>query len=293
MKWILKRAARTISKTRTRWKEELCIDYDELTLRYATRSPTAKRWFYPRYISGKRVHEPPISSLIRSELLDGSTFYDVGANVGFFTVLGANLCTASDGEVHAFELDPALIPLIEESLRLNENRGRAYLNCVACTDEVGSFHRFQPEQRDNPSTNRLKPDEDIEEGEAYVQASTTTLDHYWRRTGAAPDLIKMDIEGAEALAVFGMLEVVEEVAPKLILEVHPEAVRQFGEQPMSLVKQLREVGRYETIARIESYRSDQDEQLRELTSLDTDLFEEDHPVVLFFASDLIDSDFCA
>lgn len=289
MKRIAKRLWRFPSRIRARFKSSLAIEYDGLSLNYSTRSPISKRWFYPRYISGDRLHEPPISALIRSELSPDSIFFDVGSNLGFFTVLAANICTASGGAVHAFELDPSLIPLIEESLRLNEGHGWVLLNCVACGEEEGHFHNFQAAQEKNPSTNQIVLSGG-EQKETSTQVMSTTLDHYCRRTGVTPDLIKMDIEGAEALAVFGMLKVVKEIAPKLILEVHPETVRELGKQPMSLVRQLRERGEYETVVRIMSYRSDRDRQIRRLNSMDTDLFEKNHPIVLFFTSDPIDGD---
>jgi FkbM family methyltransferase len=293
VKQAAKRAVQTVSKVRAHWKDELCIQFDNLPLRYATRSPIAKRWFYPRYISGQRMHEPPISAIIRSELGPDSIFFDVGANVGFFTVLGAKVCSASEGEVHAFELDPTLIPLIRESLCMNEDRAPVYLNCVACADEAGNFYTFRAAQENNPSTNQITVDEETRSGRDRVQAVTMTLDRYWRRTGTTPDLIKMDIEGAEAMAVHGMLDLISENTPKLILEVHPTAVRQFGENPQSIVEKLREAGRYEKVARIRSYRSEFEQQSDRLVPLEPGAFADDHPVVLFFTSEPVDGDFRA
>jgi FkbM family methyltransferase len=267
---------------RARYKDQLAIEYEGLTLRYATRSPIAKRWFYPRYIGGTRLHEPPIAALIRSELDSTSTFFDVGANLGFFTVLAANICTGPEGSVHAFELDPALIPLIEDSLRLNKGRGTVRLNCVACADETGRFQAFQAVQEANPSTNQVILSTS-ERRNTEVQAMTLTLDHYYRSTDAAPDLVKMDIEGAEALAVPGMLSLVAEAMPKLILEVHPEDVRELGGSPLELIEQLREAGGYNTVQQVESYRNEVTHRDQVLFPLDPSAFEGDRPVVAFFA----------
>jgi len=279
---MAKRLYRLPSRIRARFKDELTIQYDGLNLKYATRSPVAKRWFYPRYISGARLHEPPIAALIRAELDPTSTFFDVGANLGFFTVLAANVCTAPEGSVHAFELDPALIPLIEESLHLNEQRGSVRLNCVACADETGRFHAFQAAQEANPSTNQVVLSTGKNQN-TEVQAMTLTLDHYCQSADVPPDLVKMDIEGAEALAVPGMLSLVAEVTPKLILEVHPEDVRQLGGSPSQLVDQLREAGGYNTVQQVESYRSEITHRDQVLAPLEPSVFEGDRPVVVFFA----------
>ena len=230
------------SRLRVYWKGELEIQYRELILRYATRSSIAKRWFYPRYISGHRVHEPPISHLIYSELDSDSVFFDVWANVGFFTVLAAKICTGSEGEVHAFELDPTLIPLIEKPVRLNENRGLVHLNCAACTDQSVRFHSFGAVQENNPFTNRIVVDKEARGSVIRTQAMTTRIDQYWEHTGPSPDLIKMDIERAEALAVSGMMQLIESLASKLILEVHPERVREFGTEPIPIVRKIQKAG---------------------------------------------------
>lgn len=282
LKRLAKRGFRTLSRVRTRWKDELVIQYDELDLHFATRSPIAKRWFYPRYASGRRMHEPPISHLINTILEPNSTFFDVGANLGFFTVLAANRCTALDGAVHAFELDPSLIPLISDSLHLNDHIGTVYLNCVACAGEEGAFCRFEAAQEQNPSTNQIVSDVEPREKRVHKQGVTTTLDHYWRRAGVSPDLIKIDIEGAEALAVPGMLELVKEERPKIILEVHPPQMQKFGASPENVVNQLQKAGNYH-ISRVDSYR-DTHEDGETLVPLEHSILSENHPVVLFFSS---------
>jgi FkbM family methyltransferase len=280
IKQLARRAINAVDRVRARWKNELTIHYDGLTLRYATESPVAKRWFYPRYIDGRRVHEPPISSLIRSELGPNSIFFDVGANVGFFTVLGANVCTGPEGEVHAFELEPELIPLIDASVRLNETGAQLQVNCAACANGTGAFYSFHEAQKGNASTNQINRDANRRTG--GVQVMSTTLDHYWRKSGASPDLVKMDIEGAEALAVPGMLELLRDVTPKLILETHPSRVRQLGTAPASLVERIQEAGGYRDVQRIADHRSPLDRGPA-FVPLEDKYLQNDRPVVLYFS----------
>jgi hypothetical protein len=51
---MVKQLYRLSLHIRARYKDQLAIEYEGLTLRYATRSPIAKRWFYPRHIGGTR-----------------------------------------------------------------------------------------------------------------------------------------------------------------------------------------------------------------------------------------------
>ena len=243
----------------------------------------AKQWFYPRYASGNDLHEPPISHLIRSRLTANSTFYDVGANVGFFTVLAAKICTGSNGSVHAFEVDPSLIPLIEESLHLNET-GTVYINCAACADQVGNLLSFGAVQANNPSTNQVATALGSLSGRVGVQALTITLDHYWSKSGASPDLIKIDVEGAEALTVPHMLKLVSNNRPELILEVHPSQVREFGAKPRDLIHMLKGAGSYE-VFEISSYRENHERLEDSLAPFAPDRLDRDSPIVLFFATE--------
>lgn len=278
------RAYNLLRTALTYWKKELVIRKDGIEVRYATNSPTAKRWFYPRYASGRRFHEPPISHLILSRLTPNSTFYDIGANVGFFTVLAANICSGPEGSVHSFEIDPSLIPLIQESVRLNQNAGLVFVNCVACADQLGKFVQFNAVQENNPSTNRIVADPKEERNNIASQAITTTIDHYWKQSGASPDLVKIDIEGAEALAVPKMTDLAASRQPEIILEIHPTRVADFGTTPRQLVNRLQEAGGY-SVFEIESYRKTYAQIGDILVPLSTKRLDQTSPVVLFFTVD--------
>lgn len=284
---LSKKAARKayeiIETVRTHWKDELTIRTHGLEICYSTRSTVAKQWFYPRYSSGNNLHEPPISQLIQHKLGANSTFYDVGANVGFFTILGATICNGPYGDVHSFEVDPSLIPLIEESVRLNQT-GAVHINCVACADEVGNLLSFNAAQENNPSTNKVTAVPSGASGHVGVQVTTTTLNHYWSKSGASPDLVKIDIEGAEALTVSYMLEMVSACKPELILEVHPPQVREFGARPHDLVHMIQDAGAYE-VFEISAYRESHDTLEDVFLPLNINRLDCDSPVVLFFTTD--------
>ncbi len=285
IKNIAKEALNFPSTIRAYWKDELTIRRGGVELHYATKSPTAKQWFYPRYASGSRFHEPPISQLIMSRLTPNSIFYDVGANLGYFTVLAANLCKGQRGEVHSFELDPSLIPLIRDSVRLNKNTGAVYVNCTACADQTASFFQFKAAQENNPSTNQIVVDGVRSERRIHTQTMTMTIDHYWKQTGALPDLVKMDIEGAEALAVPGMLDLITEKSPEIILEVHPAQVCSLGSTPSRVVETLQEAETSYTVFEIKSYREVCANYENALTPLNPKVLQRDTPVVLFFTDE--------
>jgi hypothetical protein len=54
------------------------------------------------------------------------------------------------------------------------------------------------------------------------------LDEYFHGQAADPDLVKIDIDGAELLALQGMRRILQETKPDLLLEVHPAYLPSFG-----------------------------------------------------------------
>lgn len=277
-----------------RWlgRRTLTIRWSGLELRYAIGSDVAREWFLPRYGDGRSVHEPPVCRLLMERLGPGRVFFDVGANLGFFTVLGAHLCRGDGGEVHAFEPDPALAARIPDSLALNDELAPVVVNSFACWDGDGALCPYRPAQPGNPSTNRIVSPEPRGGGVARVSAGLT-LDAYCRRTGTSPDVVKVDVEGGEGRVAAGSREVIARERPTLLLEIHPEALRRAGEDPMALVDEIRRRGRYRVRA-LEDHRRPSPEGGRPaLIELADDssrsALEGRGPVVLLFEADDADA----
>jgi FkbM family methyltransferase len=160
------------------------------------------------YRSG--VFEPCLTKFLVRSLEEGAVFFDVGAHIGYFSLLAKHL----GAEVHAFE------PTKSSSLLLQENVKSLRLNRVALSDHggeleltdfgplYGAFNSINPRERDL----RRFP------FERYL-VPTTTLDSYVRETGAQPDVIKIDVEGAEEVVVAGAAETLEQCRPVITAEV--------------------------------------------------------------------------
>lgn len=283
MKTILRRIRDRLLEWRYSQKKRLSIRHGGEQLRFDTSSMIAKDWFFPRYGSGRRLHEPRVCRILRAYLAPGDVFFDVGANLGFFTVLGARLCDPG-GSVHAFELDPRLMGEIHRSVHLNRNLTEVHTVCCACTDQDGDIVEFGPAEPGNPSTNRLRRNVAVEgENEAvYGVAVTLTLDRYCRRTGLVPDLVKMDVEGAETSALAGFRGVLSHGRTRLVLELHRSVLRERGEDPEALIEGVRELD-YD-VRVVPAYR----EQLVErplrgtLQPLGKECLQESGPLMLLF-----------
>ena len=154
-------------------------------------------------------YEPGTSALFCEHVGVGDTVWDVGSQYGYFSMLSAHL-NGHPERVHAFETVP-----------------------YCCQALMASSCRFLDRQvRVN---NRWVGDH---EGGRVI-----TLDGYMDRTGSRPNLIKMDIEGAEAVAFKGMERVLEACRPTIILEIHPvKIIRDFGANQRDIIALLKRHG---------------------------------------------------
>ena len=160
------------------------------------------------------IYEPHMQSLIAREVKAGSVFYDIGANVGFYSLLAAKL--VGDGKVLAFEPWSANLAHLRRHLSLNRARNVEVME-LAVSDEVGSAF-FQPEA--TGAMGRL-----LEQGS--VRVTTTTLDAMLHDNSAPPPhYIKMDIEGAEAKALLGGQACFRTHKPVLFLATHGRDIRE-------------------------------------------------------------------
>ena len=153
-------------------------------------------------------YEPQMQRLIAAELKRGGTFYDIGANVGFYSMLASVLI--DPGKVFAFEPLPVNLSYLRKHLDLN-GIDIVDVKEVAISDEVGAA-RFQTEK--TGAMGRLN-----ELGN--LQVKTSTLDSLIDSNEISPpNYIKMDIEGAEFKALQGAKRCFMEYRPKLFLGTH-------------------------------------------------------------------------
>jgi FkbM family methyltransferase len=139
----------------------------------------------------------------------GTTVWDIGAHVGVYSLLSSML-VGPRGLVVAFEPVPSNLELLREHIRLN-NLSNVRVVEAAVTDHVGeeSFEYGQ-----SSSTGHLG-------GMGDVRVKSVTLDSLAAsREFPRPNVIKMDIEGAEAAALRGAGQLLGESHPVILLALH-------------------------------------------------------------------------
>lgn len=172
-----------------------------------------------KWIAGAHVHrcwlgsyEPELQRRIARELEVPGVFYDVGANVGFYTLLAAT--RVAPNSVVAFEPLSANLQYLRRHLDLNRLTNVTVLQ-VAVSDREGQASFMMEPSR---GMGRLQAD-----GNERVETSTLDLLLNQDRI-PPPNYIKMDIEGAEHKALLGAEQCFRKFRPKLFLATHGEEV---------------------------------------------------------------------
>jgi len=171
-----------------------------------------------------------------AEVKSGNVVLDIGANIGFLTLHLARL-VGPEGRVYAFEPDPANFSLLKRNVSVN-----GYRNVVAvpkalsdrndktrlylCETNVGD-HRIYDSGDPRPS----------------VEVEAVRLDEYFAEPRPRIDFLKIDIQGAELLALRGMERTLQESSQvKMLIEFWPAGLVRCGTQSRDLLQFLRTNG---------------------------------------------------
>ena len=167
-----------------------------------------------RYVNGYWVgtHEIPLQESLCRELRPGQTFYDVGANAGFFTLVGSRAIGPA-GKCVAFEPVPENAESIREQIAANE-----LTNCQlvpeALSDSVGET-TFCFDSAGS-STGHFA---ELGASGGQLTVRMTTLDEVAKRLGM-PDVLKVDVEGVEDLVIAGAASLLKAQRPVWVIELH-------------------------------------------------------------------------
>jgi len=162
----------------------------------------------PGYILG--ASEPDLQGALKERIRAGDVVYDVGANVGFFALLAARLATPT-GHVYAFEPVAANVRALQRNLDLNNIR-HAEVVQTAVSNSCGTVRMSLGR---NQATGHL-----AEVGDDLVSVQATTIDAFVAAGYRPPNLVKIDVEGAEDLVLEGMRDTLRNYRSVILCELH-------------------------------------------------------------------------
>lgn len=188
-------------------------------------------------------YEPQETALVCDILRPGMCFVDVGANWGYYTLLAAAL-VGDGGRVISLEPHPRLFHLLKTNVSKNE-LSQVSLMDVAAADRDGEMNlEGFDETHSNSGTSRLT--EKLNENALNYRVKGRLLEPLLDASSVTDvDLLKIDIEGGEALVLPTLRQGLARGRFKhILLELHPAALRQMRVSAESLIEMVLSFGYY-------------------------------------------------
>ena len=182
--------------------------------------------------------ETPIQEALAEHLSAGHVFLDIGSNIGFFALIGAT-CVGPAGRVYAMEPLAENLKCLKANLRCNDVRNVEILPVAASNCEgAQDFFLAQHTGGSTLSESHIPPDV---KGKTTVDVATVD-GLIQRQTIMPPDLIKIDVEGAEIEVLEGMHDTMVKLRPTIVFEVDDALPDRAGDKFDAISKLLTSSG---------------------------------------------------
>ena len=192
-----------------------------------------------RYFFVFQDYEPFEATLLERAAGPGATVVDIGANVGFYTVLLASR-VGPGGRVIAIEPDPTNASLLRRSAAANDLGNVTFLE-AAVLDRAGTIDLYR--SKTNFGDHRVFDGAESDgAGREKVTVPAVVLDEYLERERVQPTLVKMDIQGAEVTAFPGMIRTLSDPRVVLFCEFWPQGLRLAGSNAGAFLDSLHRAG---------------------------------------------------
>lgn len=201
--------------------------------------------YYAHSYQRQHVVEPGVLKFLKRHITPGMTIFDVGANVGYITLFCAGLI-GDQGRVVAFEPGQRAYQRLVTNIKLNNFKNilpvqealsdidghETYCQAVECSRDV--YNSLLTVDTPWTSTDDFQ----------MIQIPVRRLDTIVLESGwSIPEIIKIDVEGAERKVILGMAEVLRQGSTRiLIMEISDLYFAKFGHSTRELVKDLEQLG---------------------------------------------------
>ncbi len=177
------------------------------------------------------------TKLFREILKEGMTVVDIGANIGYYSVI-AGKRVGTNGKVFSFEPENINFSFLEKNISKNSLRNTKAFQ-TALSDKPGTQNLFL--YKENKGSYSLV---DNRKTKVSIPVAVDTLDNVLGRNNiSSVDIIKIDIEGGEYLAFLGAKEILSKSSKLIVMtEFFPNAIRRFNKDPLDFLKLFRDRG---------------------------------------------------
>ena len=171
-------------------------------------------------LSIRQSYDPVETELVKKEIKEGSTVIDIGANMGYYTLLFAKL-VGKKGKVYSFEPEPNNFALLKKNISINNYHNvNIQQKAVSNTNEKINLYQLNKTTGYTIAPYRF--------GDKKIQVKSIRLDD---NINEKIDFVKIDVEGAEHHVLSGMKNILRNQKIKLLLEFKTKYLQEHGTTP--------------------------------------------------------------
>lgn len=178
------------------------------------------------------------TKIVREQIKEGDIVVDVGANIGYYTLIFAQLVGKS-GKVIAFEPEPKNFEILKKNIAIN-NYDNVIVEQKIVSEKCGSMKLYVSDS--DIVGHRIQQMGNLEN---FVEVESVTLDDYMKKLNLDEkvNFIKIDVEGAEPNVLEGSKKILEKNDHlKIFTEFNREVVKNYGTDPKKMIDLLYEKG---------------------------------------------------
>ena len=191
----------------------------------------------PLEILNFRHYERLDSAMIFELVEDGALVFDIGGNIGYYSIA---LAKGRNATIHAFEPIESTYRQFIANAYYNGVQDRVRINNFGLFDKSGELTFYVYKQDfGNASAAIMHEEKDNEK----IVCKVERLDEYVKAQGVERiDFIKLDVEGAEIFALRGGLKSIEKHKPILFVEMLRKWAAKYGYHPNEIIAMLEQIG---------------------------------------------------
>jgi FkbM family methyltransferase len=183
------------------------------------------------------TYEKGTIQLLHKYLHSGSSFLDIGANIGLMTVI-ASKCIGEAGIVYAVEANPNTVSILQTNIELNQCKNIELLP-IALSDSQGTALLFENWEVNRGGASLISQGSE----EKGMEVKMERLDDLFQEETPI-DLVKIDVEGFEPQVIRGGMSWFKKQLPIFIIEVSEKREKEVGPSPLEVMELVQTIGNY-------------------------------------------------
>jgi FkbM family methyltransferase len=183
------------------------------------------------------TYEKGTIQLLKKYLDSGSSFLDIGANIGLMSVIASKQVGAA-GTVYAVEANPKTVSILQTNIELNHCKNIELLP-VALSDEQGTALLFENWEVNRGGASLISQGSE----EKGIEVKMERLDDLFQEETPI-HLVKIDVEGFEPQVLRGGMSWFKKQLPIFIIEVSEKREKEVGPSPLEVMELVQTIGNY-------------------------------------------------